>query len=86
MKPEDLQKSTLLCLQQVNSDYRNATIKNLTPLSGGYSRLTYRIGLDVDGTEKDIILQYLPKGATGLVRVDRQIENDLLKYLSLIHI
>ena len=82
MKPEDLQKSTLLCLQQFNSDYRNATIKNLTPLSGGYSRLTYRIGLDVDGTEKDIILQYLPKGATGLVRVDRQIENDLLKYLS----
>ena len=82
MSPEALQKSALLCLKQLGSDYAGVKIKIVTPLSGGYSRLTYRIGLDVEGNKKDIILQYLPKGATGLVRVDRQVENDLLKFLS----
>ena len=82
LSPEALRKSTLICLKQLGSDYKAAKVKSLTPLSGGYSRLTFRIGLDFDGNEKNIILQYLPKGATGLVRVDRQVENDLLKYLS----
>ena len=82
LTPEDLQNSTLLCLKKMGSEYKKAKVKTFTPLSGGYSRLTYRIGLDIDGNEKDFILQYLPKGATGLVRVDRQVENDLLKFLS----
>ena len=82
MDSHQLQNATLKCLSNVGNDYSNATIDTVTPVSGGYSRLTYRYALSINGKSRDIILQYLPKGATGLVRVDRRVENDLLNYLS----
>ncbi len=82
MRLEELQIASLKCLEHANAYYRGANIQQATPLSGGYSRLTYKIDVLVKGNSKPIILQYLPKGATGLVRVDRHAENDLLIYLS----
>ena len=82
MKIEDLQNATLECLQNADNRYENAELTGFTPISGGYSRMTYKVTMDIDGATEEIILQYLPKGATGLVRVDRDVENDLLVYLS----
>lgn len=82
MKLDVLQSAMLECLKVEGSQYETAKINSFTPVSGGYSRLTYRVVVETKTGDKALILQYLPKGATGLVRVDRHIEHDLLGYLS----
>lgn len=82
MDSKSLETATLKCLKAHDSKYSDAKIQSLTPISGGYSRLTYKVDLGYGGNSADLILQYLPKGATGLVRVDRKVENDVLKFLS----
>ena len=82
MDNDALQSALLECLKAESTDYESAAVKSMTPVSGGYSRLTYRADVTTKAGDKDFILQYLPKGATGLVRVDRGVENDLLGYLS----
>ena len=82
MDNDALQSALIECLKAESTDYENAAIKSMTPISGGYSRLTYRVDVVSKSGVKELILQYLPKGATGLVRVDRSVENDLLGYLS----
>ena len=82
MDNDVLQSALLECLKAESSDYENAAVKSIMPVSGGYSRLTYCVDVAVKSGHKELILQYLPKGATGLVRVDRSIENDLLTFLS----
>ena len=82
MNIENLEAATLKCLAAHDNRYANASIQSTAPISGGYSRLTYRLELECKTGPESIILQYLPKGATGLVRVDRKIESDLLQHLS----
>ena len=82
MDNDALQSALLKCLKAESSDYESVAVKSITPVSGGYSRLTYRAEVATEFGEEELILQYLPKGATGLVRVDRHVENDLLSYLS----
>lgn len=77
-----LEQATLKCLSDLEVRYKSAKINSVTPISGGYSRLTYKYEIAHAKGKQDLILQYLPKGATGLVRVDRKIENDLLSFLS----
>ena len=82
MNTNQLLEATLNCLAETKPGLANARVIETTPISGGYSRQTYKIKLDSNGLDKDLILQYLPKGATGLVRVDRNVERDLLEHLS----
>lgn len=82
MDTDELQSALLACVKADSSDYESATVKSITPVSGGYSRLTYHVEVATKSDQEELILQYLPKGATGLVRVDRSIENDLLTFLS----
>ena len=82
MDSKSLETATLKCLKAHDPKYSGAKIRTFTPITGGYSRLTYKIDLVYGDSSADLILQYLPKGATGLVRVDRKIENDVLKFLS----
>ena len=82
MDIDALQTAMLACLRVESSDYKNAKITSFTPVSGGYSRLTYRVDVKTKAGAKDLILQYLPKGATGLVRVNRKVEAELLAHLS----
>lgn len=82
MNLEDLKTATLKCLMLHNKRYAKASIKSTSPVSGGYSRLTYLLEVECENAIESMILQYLPKGATGLVRVDRNIESDLLQHLS----
>jgi len=82
MNTNQLLEATLKCLAETKPGLANARVIETTPISGGYSRQTYKIKLDSNGLDKDLILQYLPKGATGLVRVDRNVERDLLEHLS----
>lgn len=77
-----LQSAMLGCLKAASRDYEGAKVQSMTPVSGGYSRRTYRVDVATKNGAADLILQYLPKGATGLVRVDRRIEADLLACLS----
>ena len=77
-----LEAATLKCLKENDNRFSDSTIKSITPISGGYSRLTYKYEVVRKDGISELILQYLPKGATGLVRVDRNIENDLLQYLA----
>ena len=77
MNLDDLKAATIKCLTFHDNRYATATIKSSTPVSGGYSRLTYLLELECDNTIESLILQYLPKGATGLVRVDRNIESSI---------
>jgi thiamine kinase-like enzyme len=82
MDSSALQLATLACLKDHRSEFSDAKIISVSPISGGYSRLTYKYEIAHAGTQSDIILQYVPKGSTGLVRVDRAVENDILRYLS----
>lgn len=82
MDSDALQSALLDCLKAESRDFKSAKVNLMTPVSGGYSRLTYRVDVATKTGSRDLILQYLPKGATGLVRVDRHIEHDLLSYLS----
>ena len=82
MDISQFERATLDCLAKTDANYADAKIIKSTPLTGGYSRQTYKFELSTSGGTKDVILQYLPKGATGLVRVDRGVERDLLTYLS----
>ena len=82
MNQEDLQAAVLNCLADHDPQYTGAAVAASMPVPGGYSRLTYRFDLELKTGARSVILQYLPAGATGLVRVDRRIENDLLQYLS----
>ena len=82
MDIDALQLAMLRCLIAESQGFENATINSITPVSGGYSRLTYRIDVSAEAGNRELILQYLPKGATGLVRVDRRVEADLLTYLT----
>jgi len=82
MNSDALQSALLDCLRAESRDFESAKVNLMTPVSGGYSRLTFRVKMGMGTGDKTLILQYLPKGATGLVRVDRHIEHDLLGYLS----
>jgi len=82
MNISNLQEATLNCLAAQDSHYENAQIKTTTPVAGGYSRINNRFELETKSGLESIILQYSPVGETGLVRVDRQIEYDLLAHLS----
>ncbi len=82
MDSSALQVSTLACLKNQSSEFSNAKITKVSPISGGYSRLTFKYEVELAGTTSDLILQYVPKGSTGLVRVDRGVEKDILKFLS----
>jgi len=82
MDSTELQSAMLKCLRAKSGDYQKAKVTSMTPVSGGYSRLTYRVDVMIKTGDCALILQYLPKGATGLVRVDRRVEMDLLSYLS----
>lgn len=77
-----LEKAMLNCLQAHDSRYEAAEINASSPIAGGYSRLTYRFDLKIHGGDESVILQYLPVGSTGLVRVDRRVENDVLRFLT----
>ena len=82
MDISEYKRATLDCLAKADLDYADAKITNATPLTGGYSRQTYKFDLSTASGPKKVVLQYLPDGATGLVRVDRHVERDLLEYLS----
>ena len=77
-----LQTATLACLKDHSSDFTEAEIISVSQISGGYSRLTYKYDVKHGAKTTDLILQYVPKGSTGLVRVDRRVERDLLEFLS----
>ena len=83
MDSSSLQLATLACLKNHSSEYLDAKITNVSQISGGYSRLTYKYTVNLGPQTRDLILQYVPKGSTGLVRVDRRVERDVLKFLSL---
>ena len=85
MNQEDLQTAALNCLADCDPQYIDAAVAASMPVPGGYSRLTYRFDLCLKAGARSVILQYLPAAATGLVRVDRRIENDLLRYLAAQH-
>ena len=82
MDIDALQSAMLQCLAAESRHFESATVNSIVPVSGGYSRLTYRIAVTTKAGDRDFILQYLPKGATGLVRVDRGVEAALLAHLS----
>ncbi len=82
MDATSLQDATLRCLAAADDRYANGTVKTAAPIAGGYSRITTRYEIEASAGCKSVILQYVPAGATGLVRVDRTIENDLLGFLS----
>ena len=82
MDSQSLQRATLACLKDHSPVYADATIASLSQISGGYSRLTYKYVLQHGNETTDLILQYVPKGSTGLVRVDRGVEKDILEFLT----
>lgn len=82
MDSSALQLATIACLKNHSSEYRDAKITNVSQISGGYSRLTYKYAVKHGSKTRDLILQYVPKGSTGLVRVDRRVERDILEFLS----
>jgi len=77
-----LEAAALRCLAAHDSRYNGAEIVATNPIPGGYSRLTYFFKVACPSGNVDVILQYLPVGATGLVRIDRRTENDLLQHLT----
>ena len=82
MDSSALQLATIACLKNHSSEYIDAKITNVSQISGGYSRLTYKYVIKHDNKTSELILQYVPKGSTGLVRVDRRVERDILEFLS----
>lgn len=82
MDIEALKRATVACLSKTDDRFANRQISNVTPIPGGYSRLTYLMEIETSDGPFSIVLQYLPSGATGLVRVDRAVERDLLVALS----
>ncbi|MEM9384801.1 MAG: phosphotransferase family protein [Pseudomonadota bacterium] len=79
-----LEEAALACLVKHDRRYAGARIRASVPVAGGYSRLTRRLELAMaqGQGEEAVVLQYLPPGSTGLVRVDRQVEKALLDFLS----
>ncbi len=82
MDAKALMAATRACLSAVNDTYSGCEITSSQPISGGYSRLTFLYDLKTRNGNEKIVLQYVPAGATGLVRVDRTLERDLLQYLT----
>ena len=82
MDAKALMAATTACLAAVNNAYSDCEITSSQPISGGYSRLTFLYDLNTKNGAKKIVLQYVPLGSTGLVRVDRAVERDLLQYLT----
>lgn len=82
MDAKALMAATTECLAAMDSAYADCEIMSTTPISGGYSRLTFLYNLKTKKGVEKIVLQYVPAGSTGLVRVDRAVERDLLKYLT----
>lgn len=82
MNASALSTATAACLASIDSDYEGCEITSSQPISGGYSRLTFLYDLKTKNGLEKIVLQYVPAGSTGLVRVDRTVERDLLQYLT----
>jgi len=79
---EALKRATIACLSSKDDRFANRQIASVDPIPGGYSRLTYKMEVETSQGLHPIVLQYLPSGSTGLVRVDRAVERDLLVALS----
>ncbi|MBT3592382.1 MAG: phosphotransferase [Hellea sp.] len=77
-----LPEATIACLAAASEIYVGAKVLEISPISGGYSRLTFKYSIRTKNGDEDIVLQYVPLGATGIVRIDRMVENDILVYLS----
>lgn len=82
MDISELPSATIACLTAADSRYAGCEITDIAPISGGYSRLTFRYLLKTKAGNEQVVLQYVPLGATGIVRVDRRVENDILAFLS----
>lgn len=83
MDISELPQATIACLVAADDRYAGCEITKINPISGGYSRLTFRYKLRTRAGDEEIVLQYVPLGATGIVRVDRNLENDILANLSM---
>lgn len=83
MDISELPDATIACLAAANKFYEGAKVLEIAPISGGYSRLTFKYSIKTRKGTEEIVLQYVPLGATGIVRIDRMVENDILNYLSL---
>ena len=77
-----LPEAAIACLSSTNKFYKGAKVLEISPISGGYSRLTFKYLIKTKNSTEEIVLQYVPLGATGIVRIDRMVENDILNYLS----
>lgn len=82
MDANALKTATTACLAAADDKFSGCEIISSQPISGGYSRLTFMFELKTKNGGEKIVLQYVPKGSTGLVRVDRAVERDLLAHLT----